>query len=256
MQRHSSSGSSADPEPGIVKSHLMLNNHHIRLRELETKLQLLNDNFEHELRLRGFDPAQVDHSALPAQLARTYMDRQQLLEALEELKAMMPQEQRRTSEVERIRDQFRRAFEGEAWHGPSVLSLLNGVSAEQAAAHPVQGAHSIWELTLHITAWERACKRRLEGDPARLTDEEDWPAVTSTSEEAWQKAKLDLLETHRELLAAIASLDESRLDQPIIADQDTTFSSVYVTLQGGVQHDLYHAGQIAILKKALEGVAS
>ena len=65
------------------------------------------------------------------------------------------------TEVDRIRDQFRRAFEGEAWHGPSVLALLDGVTAQQAAAHPIPGAHSIWELTLHIAAWERACLRRL-----------------------------------------------------------------------------------------------
>ena len=57
-------------------------------------------------------------------------------------------------ELERIKDQFQRAFNGQAWHGPSLLSLLAGVTAEQAAAHPVPGAHSIWELTLHIAAWE------------------------------------------------------------------------------------------------------
>ena len=165
---------------------------------------------------------------------------------------MTPQEQRATSEVERIRDQFRRAFEGEAWHGPSVLKILEGVTAEQAAAHPIAGAHSIWELTLHIAAWERACKRRLEGDPAQLSDEEDWPSIDDTSEAAWANTKRELIDTHRELLNAIAIVDESRLDEPIIKNPNVPYSSVYVTLHGGVQHDLYHAGQIAMLKKALE----
>jgi uncharacterized damage-inducible protein DinB len=164
---------------------------------------------------------------------------------------MIPQEQVSVSEVERIRDQFRRAFEGEAWHGPSVLALLDGVTAQQAAAHPIQGAHSIWELTLHIAAWEQACKRRLEGDPAQLTDEEDWQPIHDTSEAAWEKTKQQLIDTHRELMEAIARLDESRLNAPIIKDPNIPFSSVYVTLHGGVQHDLYHAGQIAIVKKAL-----
>lgn len=165
---------------------------------------------------------------------------------------MTPQEQRAASEVERIRDQFRRAFDGEAWHGPSVLKILEGVTAEQAAAHPIPGAHSIWELTLHIAAWESACKRRLEGDPAQLTDEEDWQPINDTSEAAWEKTKQHLVETHRELLNAIAHVDESRLNEPIIEHPQIPFSSVYVTLHGGVQHDLYHAGQIAMLKKALE----
>src|SRR5215218_5056856 len=146
------------------------------------------------------------------------------------------------TEVDRIREQFRRAFEGEAWHGPSVLALLDGITAQQAAAHPIPGAHSIWELTLHIAAWERACLRRLKGDPAQLND---------ASERAWETTKQQLIDNHRELLEAIATVDESRLNEPIITDPNIPFSSVYVTLHGGVQHDLYHAGQIAMLKKAL-----
>jgi uncharacterized damage-inducible protein DinB len=164
---------------------------------------------------------------------------------------MTPQEQRSITEVDRIRDQFRRAFDGEAWHGPSVLALLDGVTAQQAAAHPIPGAHSIWELTMHIEAWERACLRRLNGDPARLTDEEDWQPIDDKSDAAWESTKQQLVDTHRELLDAIAKTDESRLDEPIITNANTPFSSVYVTLHGGVQHDLYHAGQIAMLKKAL-----
>jgi uncharacterized damage-inducible protein DinB len=160
------------------------------------------------------------------------------------------------TETERIRDQFQRAFDGQAWHGPSVLSLLDGVTAEQAAAHPIPGAHSIWELTLHIAAWEDACRRRLESDPAQLTDDENFPPVSDTSEGAWESAKTKLIDVHRRLLDVIATTDDSRLDQPIMESAEIPFSSAYVTLHGGVQHSLYHAGQIAILKKAIESVAS
>ena len=155
------------------------------------------------------------------------------------------------TEIERISDQFRRAFDGNAWHGPSILALLEGVTASQAAARPIPSAHSIWQLVNHIGAWERACLRRLNGDPAQLADEEDWPAVGDTSEVAWEKTKQELVAGHQQLLQKIAELDDGRLDQPIINDPSTTYSSVYVTLHGGVQHDLYHAGQIALLKKAL-----
>ncbi len=160
------------------------------------------------------------------------------------------------SEVDRIRNQFERAFNGGAWHGPSVRELLNGVTADQAAAHPIPGAHSIWELTLHIAAWEDACRRRLEGDPAQLSDDENFPPITDTSEAAWEEAKRKLLKLHNQLLVAITATDDARLDQPIIDSAETTFNSVYVTLHGGVQHSLYHAGQIAVLKKAIESVAS
>lgn len=153
------------------------------------------------------------------------------------------------TEVERIADQLNRAMSGEAWHGPAVRELLEGVSAERAAAHPVAGGHSIWELTLHINAWLRAGRQRLEGDRAQLNDAEDWPAIAATTEATWAETKEALNQSHRELCSAITHLVDSQLDQPIIAGM----SSTYVTLHGVIQHTLYHAGQIAILKKATEG---
>src|SRR5215210_1595952 len=115
------------------------------------------------------------------------------------------------NEIERIKDQLRRAYEGPAWHGPSIKELLADVSARQAAARPVTGAHSIWEIALHIAAWEEGARRRLSGDRAQLSTEEDWPAVADTSEAAWRKA-LELLETNnRRLRDALDGLDEARL---------------------------------------------
>jgi uncharacterized damage-inducible protein DinB len=227
-----------------------------RVRELELRLREKSAEFDREFRARGFDPAQLENTAITGSLSRIYEDREALLTELEGLKMATAKETREWTERERISDQFRRAFEGEAWHGPSVLSLVEGVTAEQAAAHPVAGAHSIWELVLHIEAWERACKRRLKGDRAQLSTEEDWAIVSDHGEAAWEKAKQKMIETHADLIEAIGSLDESRLDKPIIDDPTIPYSSTYVTLHGGVQHDLYHAGQIAIIKKALEGVAS
>jgi len=153
------------------------------------------------------------------------------------------------TEVERIEDQLKRAFEGNAWHGPSVLEVVSGVSAKEAAARPIPGAHNIWELVLHIAAWEGAARRRLEGDRAQLPDDEDWPPPTDTSTEAWEQTKARLKTGHQQLRRAISQLEESRLDESILEG----LSSVYVTLHGVIQHDLYHAGQIAILKKAVSG---
>src|SRR3569832_1390298 len=126
---------------------------------------------------------------------------------------MQTKGQRSVSEVDRIRDQSRRAIEGEAWHGPAVLAVMDFVTAQQAAAHPIPGAHSIWELTLHIAAWERACLRRLNGDPAQLTDMEDWEPIHDTSDAAWEASKQELIDNHRKLLDAISNVVESRLDE-------------------------------------------
>ena len=156
------------------------------------------------------------------------------------------------TEVERIVDQLNRAFEGEAWHGPSLMNILEGVSAAQAASRSFSEAHSIWELVHHIAAWERAGVRRLGGDPANLTDDEDWPAVSDTSEIAWEQTKEMLRAGHIEFQNAVSTLDESRLDQLMVSGPAT----VYGTLHGIIQHTLYHAGQIAILKKALGSSAN
>jgi hypothetical protein len=150
------------------------------------------------------------------------------------------------TEIERIIDQLNRAFVGEAWHGPAVIEILDGITAQQAAAHPLADGHSIWELALHITAWTRAGSRRLRGDRAQLTDAENFPAVTDSGEQAWEETRESIKQAHEELRSAILLLDDSRLDQPIIKGM----SSIYVTLHGIIQHSLYHAGQIAILKKA------
>ncbi len=153
------------------------------------------------------------------------------------------------TETERILDQLRRAYEGEAWHGPSVKEVLSGITAAQAHARPLLNAHSISELVRHIGVWEDVGRRRLEGDRAQIeiSSPEDWPRPDDTSEAAWEQAKAALDRGHQALVEAITRVPESRLDAPVCEG----LSSVYVTLHGVIQHDLYHAGQIAMLKKAL-----
>jgi uncharacterized damage-inducible protein DinB len=151
------------------------------------------------------------------------------------------------TEVERIADQLRRAHEGEAWHGPSLQELLAGVKAAQAAARPVAAAHSIWEIVRHIGVWEGVGRRRLCGEViGDLPPEQDWPAVTETSESAWQKVLQDLEDGHQQLQQTMARLTDRQLLEPIPGRNHT----VYFMLHGLVQHALYHAGQIAVLKKA------
>lgn len=150
------------------------------------------------------------------------------------------------SETKRIRDQLKRAFEGEAWHGPSVCEVLAGVNAEHAAAHPLKDAHSIWELALHICAWERIARRRIEEwVPIEVAPEVDWPPVDDTTEHAWKNVLNRLKLNHAALEELVARLDDDRLREMVPG----TPYNVYFLLHGVIQHDLYHAGQIALLKK-------
>ena len=82
------------------------------------------------------------------------------------------------SESARIADQLRRAFAGEAWHGDSLFEILEGVTAAQASARPIKNAHTIWELVLHIAAWDNAVLRRLGGVAVELSDTENFPPLT------------------------------------------------------------------------------
>jgi len=149
------------------------------------------------------------------------------------------------SEISRISDQLRRAINGEAWHGPAVMEALKDVTAEQAHKKPIESAHSIWEIVLHITAWHQAVTQRLEGYVVELSSEEDWPPVRSDSKDAWNSVLKLLNESGENLLKKVSSLSDSDLDKTVAGRNHT----IYFQLHGLIQHDLYHAGQIAILKK-------
>jgi uncharacterized damage-inducible protein DinB len=150
------------------------------------------------------------------------------------------------TEARRIQEQLKCAFSGPAWHGPALRELLANVNSRAAAERPIAGRHSIWELVLHIAAWNRAVANRLAGERGNLSDAENFPAVTDTGDDAWLRALEILQQSHSQLYDAIGRLDDARLDEPILEGM----SSIYSTLHGVIQHDLYHAGQIALLKRA------
>ncbi len=155
------------------------------------------------------------------------------------------------TEIDRILDQLKRSYHGEAWHGPALREILLDVTAEQAAARPLPNAHSIWELVLHITAWEDATRKALEGIPINVPDEENFPAIPDTSEDAWREALTTLEATHYVLREAIARVTDDMLDTAAGHFVPGRPYSYYFLLHGVIQHNLYHAGQIVMLKKAL-----
>ena len=152
------------------------------------------------------------------------------------------------TEADRLDDQLRRTLEGEAWHGPSVLQLLAGLSPAQAAAHPIAGAHSIWELVLHIASDYGLVLRRLAGDGRKLTAVEDWPPCPAATEENWQRTVRELKRLDGELRQAVRDFPAERLDDRLVPEVPYT---AYTQFIGVTQHNAYHAGQIALLKRAL-----
>jgi uncharacterized damage-inducible protein DinB len=150
------------------------------------------------------------------------------------------------SEVEFIADQLKVAFDGEAWHGPALMEILDGVGAATAAARPIPAAHSIWELVLHLATWERVIARRIQGEEFMPSDEENFPQVRQATDSAWREAVKMLRTTHAELIRLVSAMKEDRLHERVPGkDYDLRFM-----LTGAVQHAAYHGGQIALLKKA------
>jgi uncharacterized damage-inducible protein DinB len=150
------------------------------------------------------------------------------------------------SEPALIADQIRRAFDGDAWHGPALLELLEGMDAATAVARPLPDVHSIWELVLHVSAWDGAACRRLGGETVQLTGTANFPVVPRPTEATWRKAIAHAKHTHDVLVKTVAALPEARLRERVPGKR----YDFYFMLHGVAQHALYHAGQIAILKKA------
>jgi len=152
-----------------------------------------------------------------------------------------------TTEVRRIALLSRHALDGEPWYGMALCKLLAGVTAEKAAAHPIPGAHSIWQEVLHAITWRKATIELLNGktEPP-VTEEQNWPQPKDTSSAAWQKTLDELTSTQAPLEAALMALTDERLSEKA-PEKPFNF---YVLVHGVIQHDAYHAGQIAMLKNA------
>jgi uncharacterized damage-inducible protein DinB len=157
------------------------------------------------------------------------------------------------TEVDRIIDQLQRAFDGDAWYGPSLSDALDGVDARQAVARPIAEGHNIAEIARHATTWTREIARRLRTGIAQDLEEPDWTEVTATTDDEWA-AVLDALDAaHAEIVAEIKKVTDADLEGMIGDARDRALGSGisrYVMLHGLVQHHIYHAGQISLLRKA------
>jgi uncharacterized damage-inducible protein DinB len=159
-------------------------------------------------------------------------------------------------ETTRIAELITRVMTGDPWHGSNVEQILNGVTPEQAAIRPPNGAHSIWELVVHMTGWAREVTARLGGRAAQEPEAGDWPTTGAATADRWRDAQSALFAAHRDLVSALQQLDEAALDRPVVDFRDNALGtglSHYTTLHGLIHHTVYHAGQIAIVKRIIGG---
>jgi len=153
------------------------------------------------------------------------------------------------SAAETLARDLQTVLEGGAWHGPALLELLADVDARQASARPVRGGHSIAELAAHATAWLEIPARRAAGAAWHdATAAEDWPPVPEVLDEAsWASLRQCLAQAGQALVRQIASSADADLARAVGGtDYDVRFM-----LSGAVSHVVYHAGQVALLKRGL-----
>ena len=142
------------------------------------------------------------------------------------------------------------AFDHRSWHGTTLLGSIRGVTAARAAARPSRRRHNIWELAVHAAYWKYAVRRRLTGEErgSFALEGSNWfvrPASRANRNRAWRADVRLLIDEHRRLRAAIAALDPRRLARPLGRER---YSAAFL-IRGIAAHDLYHAGQIQLLKK-------
>ena len=147
------------------------------------------------------------------------------------------------SEVQRIRQLLERTYDGDAWHGSSVRQILTSLSPTQALQR-IGDSHNAIELVWHMIAWRGFVIQRLKGDDTyELSEEDNWSSICSLSQAAWQQAQDALAQRQQDLLTALDRLPVERLEKTVAYRS----YNYYVLLQGIIQHDLYHVGQIRLL---------
>ncbi|MEQ1831406.1 MAG: DinB family protein [Candidatus Eisenbacteria bacterium] len=151
------------------------------------------------------------------------------------------------SEKRRLLDQVDRAYRAHAWCGASLLESLDGLSAVTAAKRPLKHAHSIWEIVEHVASWNEIVAWRLIGETPEVTPELNFPPVTKTTPAAWKATLRRLARTQKKFRAAVEAFPVAMLGRK----RPRLNYTWDVLLQGQIQHQLYHAGQIAMLRRGL-----
>lgn len=154
----------------------------------------------------------------------------------------------RDAAVAVLLDLLDEAFDRKAWHGTNLRGSIRRLDARRAAWRPGPGRHNAWEIAVHAAYWKYAVRRQLTGEKRGSFPEKgsNWfPRPDPADEAAWRRDVALLVEQHRELRAVVARLQASELRRKPAGSRHT----VAALVRGAASHDLYHAGQIQLLKR-------
>lgn len=155
-------------------------------------------------------------------------------------------------ELIRIIDLLNTTYEGEeAWHGPSVVEVLRGVTPEMAGRRLTPNTHSIAELVFHMTSWRIFCVKKMQADKDFdiTTPEKNFGSFQQVDDFEWEALQMELSLSQEELINELDKRDDDEFLEDIVPGREYTY---YDLLHGIVNHDTYHSGQISFIKKALK----
>ena len=150
-----------------------------------------------------------------------------------------------------ITKEIQKAFNGDAWHGNHVMQTLNNVTAANAFQHFIPNAHSIAEITLHLTAWTEEVTSRLMQNSAAEPARGNWPRAESKTPQAWEKIIFDFKVANEELIRRCEAVKSNQWHE-VTEKHDSGLGDGITNselLSGLAQHHAYHSGQIALLSK-------
>jgi hypothetical protein len=157
----------------------------------------------------------------------------------------------RSNELDILLHIIDESYEKRAWHGTNLRGSIRGLTATQASWRPAKGRHNIWEVVVHCAYWKYAVRRRLLGEKKGSFPQKgsNWfQRPIELTENAWRKDVQLLEETHRSLRKTVAALKSPDLKRNPSGSKWTNIQAI----SGIASHDLYHAGQIQLLKKLLK----
>jgi uncharacterized damage-inducible protein DinB len=159
------------------------------------------------------------------------------------------------SSIELLLALIDQAYDHESWHGPNLRGSIRRVDADIAARRPAEGRHCIWDIVMHAAYWKYTIRRRLLGEkrgsfPRKGSNWFDAPAPLTQA--AWEEAVALLDQTHRTMRDAVAALPPAELNVVPAGSKTSNFALI----SGIAAHDIYHAGQIQLVKRLVGGADS
>jgi uncharacterized damage-inducible protein DinB len=154
-------------------------------------------------------------------------------------------------ERQRLIDMLDRTHHGDPWHGPSLMSVVRDITEAESERRVVAHAHTVGEIARHVAGWRDEVRARLAGKAPALPTCGDWPPP---GPRGWQETIAELDRSYRDLRAALAAMPSEQWEQQVGPSREAglgTGVTFALMLHGIVQHDVYHAGQIALLRRAL-----